>query len=108
MFLEVLFIALTSHATAPLSPSELAPYQTCSTDDDCVYAQNGSCDCNNGGMGVAINKTKAVEFAKLFESVACTKINGSSCLVGIPKCEQNKCMYYFRAIPRFKKKDSKK
>ena len=103
-----MLMALAARATAPLSQAELAPYQVCAVDEDCVYAQNGSCDCNNGGIGVAINKSKGAEFAKLFENVSCTKINGASCSIGLPKCEQNKCIYYARPFPRYKKKSATK
>jgi hypothetical protein len=104
MIIELLFAFTTAHATPPLSASELAKYQECATDDDCVYAQNGSCDCNNGGTGVAINKSKVDEFEKLFEKTECGTIKGASCTIGIPKCEQNKCLYYARIIPHYKKK----
>ncbi len=95
---------MMASATPPLPANELAKYQSCSIDEDCVYVQNGSCDCNNGGMGVAINRTKVAEFEKLFEKTECTTIKGAACNIGIPKCEQNKCLYYARIIPRYKKK----
>jgi hypothetical protein len=108
--LAVLFILVSpcAFATAPLAGSDLAKYQDCKTDDDCVYAQNGSCDCNNGGMGVAINRTLINDFKKNFEAATCGTIQGASCTNGLPRCEQNKCLYYAHIIPHpytHKKKD---
>lgn len=97
--IALIFAALTAHATPPLSPAELAKYQDCTTDEDCVYVQNGSCDCNNGGMGNAINRKYVADFKKLFEKTECTDIKGASCTSGLPRCEQNKCLYYARIIP---------
>jgi hypothetical protein len=96
----LIFMTVAAQATPALSGTDLAKYQNCKVDDDCVYAQNGSCDCNNGGMGVAVNKTLLTEFRKNFEATTCTVVQGASCTDGLPRCEQNKCLYYAHIIPR--------
>ena len=101
-------VSMSAFATAPLAGTDLAKYQNCKDDAECVYAQNGSCDCNNGGMGVAINRTLLNDFRKNFDPATCTTIQGASCTNGLPRCEQNKCLYYAHIIPSVythKKKD---
>ena len=65
------------------SAADLAPYQGCSADADCVYAQNGVCDCGNGGAATAVNKSMLAKFNSSFDTrdVSCTL------LVKIPPCE---------------------
>lgn len=76
----------------PLTPDELRKYQSCLGDDECVYAQNGPCDCNNGGESIAVNRSNLREFKALFKSIPCTKRGGSRCEDGIVKCENNICV----------------
>ena len=39
--------------------------QECIADADCIYVDNGCCDCANGGMETAINSTKLSSFKSL-------------------------------------------
>lgn len=54
---------------------ELEAFQSCDTDDDCIYINNGFCDCANGGEEVAVNKNKYDEFKMIFNStlLPCTR-----------------------------------
>ena len=66
----------------PLPTEAVKEYQVCAEDSDCVVAQNGCCDCANGGEDVAINKNKKVNFLAQFscEAIMCTQ------LARIPGC----------------------
>ena len=82
--------------TSALSSSETLSYRACEKDDDCVYVNNGCCDCANGGEDLAINKTKLEEFTKLFscENVACTMIGAvPPCGTGTLKCNAKLCEF---------------
>jgi len=46
----------------------LKEYQYCETDEECVYANNGFCDCANGGEEVAINVNELETFEAIFDS----------------------------------------
>jgi len=72
-------------------------FQECAKDDDCVYANNGFCDCANGGEQVAVNKDNLEDFENLFKpkTVPCTK-KGSPipCDIGGGiKCESGQCVF---------------
>lgn len=77
--------------STPLSLAEYRQYQSCQSDDECVYAQNGPCDCNNGGENISVNKSNLQDFEKLFKSVPCTMRGGPWCKDGIAKCEDKLC-----------------
>lgn len=77
----------------PLSKEALLEYQTCQINEDCVYAQNGSCDCNNGGEATAINRQKSLEFKLLFKEIPCTLKGGPWCPKGIATCVKNRCLW---------------
>ena len=71
-------------------------YRSCTTDADCTYAQNGCCDCANGGEAIAVNIDQLVEFDSLFncESVACTEMASiPACDDGMAKCESGICEF---------------
>lgn len=58
-----------------LPQESLHDLQECQNDDDCVYTNNGYCDCANGGEQVAVHKDKLTDFQNLFKSqeIPCTK-----------------------------------
>lgn len=83
-----------------LSESETLKYKDCQRDGDCMYVQNGCCDCANGGKDDAINKDKLIEFEANFDctDVSCTLIGADPpCGLGTVECRFNKCEY----IPPF-------
>lgn len=78
-----------------LSNFELARYQYCDGDSDCMIVNNGCCDCNNGGEDVSINKGDLDRFkARMGCSHArCTKKGGRRCGSGVVSCVSHKCRY---------------
>ena len=54
---------------------ELKAFQSCETHDDCIYINNGFCDCANGGEEIAVNKNKYDDFNIIFNTTMrpCTK-----------------------------------
>lgn len=80
-----------------LDEVELARYQYCSNDSDCVYAVNGCCDCANGGENAAVNIKNYAEFRSRFkcQRVACTyKTANPVCGSGVVSCISNRCKYF--------------
>merc|ERR1712150_225726 len=80
-----------------LSQASLSNFQECAKDDDCVYANNGYCECANGGEQVAVNKDNLEDFENLFKSkmVPCTKRRSPiPCDIGGGiKCESGQCVF---------------
>lgn len=88
---------------APLPEFELGRYQYCGNDKDCVLAQNGCCDCANGGQDIAINKDRAAAFQARFNClhVNCgDKIGDPVCASGVISCVNHKCKYFSDAKPK--------
>ena len=79
-----------------LGREETLTYRTCTQDTDCIYAQNGCCDCANGGEAIAVKMSKLVEFEALFncEKIVCTEIAANPpCEQGTVKCESRVCEF---------------
>ncbi len=79
-----------------LSREATLSFRACEADDDCVYAQNGCCDCANGGESIAVNINQAAAFEALFEceNVACTmRAAVIPCEQGTTKCELGVCEF---------------
>ena len=76
-----------------LAKEKLKEFQHCETSDDCIFVQNGCCDCVNGGEDVAINKTRVTTFMSLrnCDGVACTEMYGE-CGKGKISCENGLCI----------------
>ena len=82
--------------TQPLSAFDLGKYQYCGSDKDCVLAQNGCCDCANGGQDIAINRERVSAFQSRFDClhVNCTeKASDPACASGVVSCINHKCRY---------------
>lgn len=82
--------------TKPLSDFELGKYQYCGDDRDCVVAQNGCCDCANGGADVAVNKDRLSAFNTRFDClyVSCGEEEITPpCGSGVVSCINHKCRY---------------
>ena len=80
----------------PIPAADLAEYRKCTTDKDCIYVNNGCCDCANGGEEIAINNTKKSDFLNLFDcqKTACTKIARiPACGTGTVSCESGLCVF---------------
>ena len=80
----------------PLPDSETLKYRNCTSDLDCIYAQNGCCDCANGGADIAVNLNKLAEFRENFhcENIACTMIAAiPACGSGTSSCKSSLCEY---------------
>ncbi len=83
--------------TQPLSDFELGRYQYCGSDRDCVAANNGCCDCANGGADVAVNRERLAAFEARFDClyVSCTEKGAMPpCGSGIISCVNHKCVYF--------------
>ncbi|HQH28156.1 MAG TPA: hypothetical protein PLP17_12220 [Oligoflexia bacterium] len=83
--------------TKPLDDFELARYQYCGTDKDCVVSINGCCDCANGGIEVAVNKERRDDFRKRFDCLyfECShKPANPPCANGVVSCVNHKCRYF--------------
>lgn len=81
----------------PLSEFELGRYQYCGADRDCVAANNGCCDCANGGADVAVNRERLAAFQARFDClyVSCTeKDTVPPCGSGVISCVNHKCVYF--------------
>ena len=81
---------------APMPDSDLVKYQGCMMVSDCVYVNNGCCDCANGGEEIAINSTMALDFLAQFDcrDVSCTLIARTpECGSGLVSCENQLCNY---------------
>ena len=63
--------------TAPLPVKDITAYQSCAQDSDCVYVQNGCCDCANGGVDTAVNKDRLKEFQALYGSWVATMVSSA-------------------------------
>ena len=82
--------------TKPLTEFDLGRYQYCGSDRDCVVAINGCCDCANGGVEVAVNRTRLEKFRSRFEclKVNCgKKIPAPACGSGVVTCIEHRCRY---------------
>ncbi len=82
--------------TAPMPAAELAAYQSCTQNGDCVYVTNGCCDCANGGEDAAINRSLLSAFQSRFDCGAamCTLMAAiPPCGSGAVGCQQGKCTY---------------
>ena len=98
--LTVLLVACGSggngNAIDPLSSDKLSEFQSCAVDSDCVVAQNGCCDCANGGQDVAVNKDELDDFQSSFNcaAVLCTALGAiPPCGSGTTKCDLGKCTF---------------
>lgn len=82
--------------TTKLDAFELGKYQYCGQDSDCVLANNGCCDCANGGEDVAVNKLRLEEFRARFNcmDVVCTMLaTEPPCGSGVVACIEHRCRY---------------
>lgn len=79
-----------------LTDNELAKYQYCGKDSDCMQVINGCCQCMQGDPFTAINKDMLGDFMKQF---SCTKVTcpddvkTHSCNDGVVSCVNFKCRY---------------
>ena len=79
-----------------LGEFELGKYQYCGSDRDCTVANNGCCDCANGGEDVAINVAQVAEFKARFDCLSqmCTERGAEPpCGSGVVTCLNHKCRY---------------
>jgi hypothetical protein len=83
----------TKHSERMPEPETLT-YRACNTADDCVYIQNGCCDCVNGGQDIAVAKAHKDAFEAQFEcsSRHCTEAAGK-CGRGEVTCEEHVCRF---------------
>lgn len=82
--------------TKPISAVDLLRYNLCVNDRDCIVANNGCCDCANGGEDVAINKNAAERFKGLFDCdrTPCTlRAAVPACGSGVVSCIEGRCHY---------------
>ena len=102
LIFSLLLTACASHAdkkpqTTPLDKLELSAYQYCGSDSDCVYANNGCCDCANGGEAVAVNKERLKDFRARFDCMKtmCTRMAAvPACDSGVVSCIEHRCKYF--------------
>jgi hypothetical protein len=85
--------AQTSKFAEPMPTHLTLDYRACTNDADCVLAQNGCCDCANGGEDIAVRRDRAAAFRERFRCEdGCTEIGGS-CGQGTITCEEQLCVY---------------
>lgn len=80
-----------------LSKEELAKYQYCGKDSDCVAVINGCCQCLQGDSYVAIAKNMYESFKSKFncDSYTCAKEESSRhCTEGVVSCINHSCTYF--------------
>ncbi len=82
--------------TPPMTDAESLAYRACKADSDCVYVQNGCCDCVNGGGALAVHRDQVEAFRATFQCpmTECTargRIPG--CHEGVPSCKLGRCQY---------------
>jgi hypothetical protein len=80
-----------------LPESELAKYQYCGKDSDCMQVVNGCCQCMQGDPFTTINRSMLQEFRKRFscEKVTCPEDSKTfSCHDGTVSCINYRCHYY--------------
>jgi hypothetical protein len=80
--------------------AELAPYQACARDADCIFATNGCCDCANGGVEVAIACDQKAAFEARFDcnNLPCTERGREiECGTGTVACENTLCVFHHAA-----------
>jgi hypothetical protein len=80
-----------------LPESELAKYQYCGKDSDCMQVINGCCQCLQGDPFTTINKNMLEDFRKKFNcnKVTCPDDNRAfSCHDGLVSCINYRCHYY--------------
>lgn len=83
--------------TKPISDVDLKRYQYCGADTDCVKANNGCCDCANGGADVSVSAERLQEFNLRFEceKARCTKMAAvPECGSGVVSCVNHQCRYF--------------
>jgi len=86
-------------AAYTLDDRQLLDFQYCESDSECVYAQNGCCDCANGGSEAAVSEQRLEEFKKQFrcQGVACSmRLAVPPCGSGVVSCVSNRCHYFKR------------
>lgn len=79
-----------------LADFDLARYQYCGADSDCIVALNGCCGCEDGGQEVAVNKDRLEAFRSNFscDNVACgQKLSSTRCFGGVVSCVEHRCLY---------------
>lgn len=93
----VFFLQTESFAdTKKLDAADLAQYQYCGQDSDCVIVQNGCCDCANGGEDAAISSRHIKTFKARLDCLdtACTERAAiPACGSGTVSCISGKCRY---------------
>jgi len=89
-------VDITLKDDGKLSKTDLLTFQNCETDDDCVFATNGLCDCANGGDEVAINTDNSKAFQEIFDQDSlCTRRSREvPCGIGAGiSCQKNVCVF---------------
>ena len=79
-----------------MAASELESYQACGSDEDCIWITNGCCDCANGGVEVAIARTKKSAFEARFDcsNLPCTSRGREvECGTGTVACQNALCVF---------------
>ncbi len=82
--------------TSPIPDSNLVQFQSCQSDTNCVFANNGCCDCANGGEEVAVNSNMLEDFESQFDcaGILCTlKGRSPACGTGTISCQNGLCSY---------------
>ena len=93
-FLSLLCLASCAHVSPgerPLPAEYFRAYQACDHDTDCVRANNGCCDCANGGELISVHRKHEKDVRDLFHCphVMCTQMAGD-CSFQVPYCKKAK------------------
>jgi len=85
-----------SSGTAAVAEPATHAYRACQADSDCVYVQNGCCDCANGGGALAVRRDQLEAFRANFkcEAADCTAMmRDPGCESGTVSCRAGLCEY---------------
>ena len=81
----------------PRPLSSLESYRHCERDDQCVWVNNGCCDCANGGEDIAVAIEKKAAFRSQFQcdNTPCTMMSVEPpCGTGKVACEAGLCVFH--------------
>ncbi len=90
-------VSAEKNSSVAMTNEQLAKFQYCGRDSDCIEVINGCCQCLQGDKYVAIAKNRYKDFKMSFncENVSCPKEeNVDNCKEGVLSCINHQCTYF--------------